>query len=164
LFVVFAGIKQPKQVGKMSEIWKKFNLEIMTKIFFENFGKIYIFWSLESRPRDFWWSLGFKVLTRSRSRRLPFWLHHCLHHKENAPWTQALHSHLFWIFFRMELYTSLLQWCTFRHLLQLFLNWRRNVFINVSLSRCISNCLAASPAIDVWGQQSHEEKCIRIVT
>jgi len=44
-----------------------------------------------------------KFLTRSwsRSRRSRCWLHHCLHHKENAPWKYALHSHLlyFEIFF-----------------------------------------------------------------
>jgi len=26
-----------------------------------------------------------------------------LHHKENAPWKHVLYSHLFWIFFQMEL-------------------------------------------------------------
>ena len=38
----------------MPEIWKKFNLEVMT-IFFLKIGKMHKFWSPESR--DFW-SLG----------------------------------------------------------------------------------------------------------
>jgi len=34
LFVVFGGKKQPKQVRKMPEIWKRFKLEVMTTVFF----------------------------------------------------------------------------------------------------------------------------------
>jgi len=97
------------------------------------------FWRLESRSRisslesqDFWWSLGLDVLTISRSRKLRSWLHHCLHHKENAPWKQALHSHIFRNRFQVELYMSLPQWCTFCHPLQLWINWRRNVVITVN--------------------------------
>ena len=33
LFVVFAGKKQPKHVGKMPEIWKKLKSEVMTTLF-----------------------------------------------------------------------------------------------------------------------------------
>jgi len=33
LSVVFAGKKQPKQIGKMPEIRKNFNLELMTTFF-----------------------------------------------------------------------------------------------------------------------------------
>jgi len=38
IFVVFAGKKQPKQVVKMPEIWKKIKLEVMTTLF-KNFRK-----------------------------------------------------------------------------------------------------------------------------
>jgi len=56
-----------------------------------------------------------------------------LHHKENAPWKHALYSHLFWIFFRAELFrpTNLQQRCTFCHPLQSLLNWR--IFTQLSL-------------------------------
>ena len=40
LLVVFAGQKQPKQVGKMLEIWRKFNFKVMTT-FHKKFGKIH---------------------------------------------------------------------------------------------------------------------------
>jgi len=40
------------------------------------------------------------------------------HHKENAPWKHALHSHLFWKLFQVQLYTNLPQRCTFCHPLQ----------------------------------------------
>jgi len=50
LFVVFVGKKQPKHVGKMPEVWKKFKSEVMTT-FFLNFGKTHKFWSLESRSQ-----------------------------------------------------------------------------------------------------------------
>jgi len=42
-----------------------------------------------------------------------------LHRNENSPWKHALHSHLFWNRFQVELYTSLPRRCTFCHLLQL---------------------------------------------
>jgi len=35
-FVVFAGKKQPNQVGKMPEIWKKINLQAITTHFLKN--------------------------------------------------------------------------------------------------------------------------------
>ena len=54
-----------------------------------------------------------------------------LQHKENAPWKHALHSHLFWNLFQVELHTNLLQRCTFCHPLQILLNWR--IFIQLSL-------------------------------
>jgi len=56
-----------------------------------------------------------------------------LHYKENSPRKYALHSHLFWNLFQLKLvgYTTLPQWCTFCHLLQLLLNWRINVVIIV---------------------------------
>ena len=54
-----------------------------------------------------------------------------LHHKENAPWKHASHSHLFWNLFQMELYTSLPQ-SSFCHPLQLFLNWQINLVITVN--------------------------------
>jgi len=42
LFVVFAGQKQPKHVGEMPKIWKKFNSKVMTT-FKRNFGKMHKF-------------------------------------------------------------------------------------------------------------------------
>ena len=44
--------------------------------------------------------------------------------QENAPWKHALHSHLIWNLFQVELYTNLPQRCTFCHPLQILLNWR----------------------------------------
>jgi len=49
LFVVFAGEKQPKHVGKCQKL-KKFNSEAMTT-FKSKFGKMLKFWRLESRSQ-----------------------------------------------------------------------------------------------------------------
>jgi len=51
LFVVFAGKKPPKHVGKISEIWKKIEVRSDDDIFSKHFGKTHKFWSLESRSR-----------------------------------------------------------------------------------------------------------------
>jgi len=78
LFVVFAGKKQPKQVGKCQKFEKKINSEVTTTCFGKTSAKCTEFAvsvsNFRSRSRDFWWSLGFEVLTRFRSR-----LHHCKH-------------------------------------------------------------------------------------
>jgi len=55
LFVVFAGEKQPKHVGKMPEIWKKFDSEVITTVFKKIRQNAQI---LKSRSRSVWWSLG----------------------------------------------------------------------------------------------------------
>ena len=39
------------------------------------------------------------------------------------PWKHALHLHLFWNLFQVQLHTNLPQRCTFCHLLQILLNW-----------------------------------------
>ena len=53
-FVVFAGKKQTKHVGKMPEIGKNFKSNAMTiYIYFFFFGKMHKFRSLESRSRSF---------------------------------------------------------------------------------------------------------------
>ena len=56
MFFVFAGKKQRKQIGKIPEIWKKFNLEVMTR-FKKKSTKCTIL-KFESRSRVFWWNLG----------------------------------------------------------------------------------------------------------
>ena len=76
LFVVFAGKKLQSRSEKCQKFEKKINLEVMTTFFVTKIGKMQKFWSPESRSRDFWWSLGLEVLTRSRSRRLRSRLHH----------------------------------------------------------------------------------------
>jgi len=81
LCVVFLDKKQPKEVGKMREI-KKIQLETDYDILknpaqctnFEVSVSI-----LKSRVS------GFLMKSRSRSRRLRSWLHHCLH--QGSPMT-----------------------------------------------------------------------------
>jgi len=46
-----------------------------------------------------------------------------LHHKENAPWKHVLHSHLFWNYFQVELYTNLPQRCRLRSVIRYRFCW-----------------------------------------
>ena len=86
-FVVFAGKKQPKHVGRMPEIWKKFKSEVMTK-FFQNFlqngqivkSRVSVLnfksrvsvseFLMKSRSR-------LEILIRTRSQRWRYRLDHC---------------------------------------------------------------------------------------
>ena len=56
MFVVFAGKKQPKHVGKLPEIWKK--NQVRSDYTSKKFGKMHKFWSLESRFRTSSLGLG----------------------------------------------------------------------------------------------------------
>jgi len=84
LFVVFAGKKQPKHVGKMPEIWTKFKSEVMTRFFNKmsakctncevsvsvlNFKSRISEFLMKSRSR-------LEILTKSQSRRLRSRLHY----------------------------------------------------------------------------------------
>jgi len=111
LFVAFTGKKQPKQVHFFTKFRQNAQISksrVLASGFF-----------MKSLSRSFNQVLVSKVMVLTTSLSTP--------HKENAPWKQALHSHIFWNLFHVELYTSLSQGCTFCHPLQLLLSWRRNV-------------------------------------
>jgi len=81
--LLYLQVRNDENRSKKCQKFKNINSEVMTTLK-KKFGKMYKFWSfdsryqvssLESQSRTFWWSLGLEVLTRSR--RLRSWLHHC---------------------------------------------------------------------------------------
>jgi len=97
LFVAFTGKKQPKQVHFLKKFRQNAQISksrVLASGFF-----------MKSLSRSFNQVLVSKVMVLTTSLSTP--------HKENAPWKHALHSHIFWNLFHVELYTSLSQGCTF---------------------------------------------------
>jgi len=78
-----------------------------------------------------------------------------LHHEVNAPWKHALHLHIFWNLFQVELHTNVPQRCTFCYLLQILLNWRIIFQLSVKWTWTINNYVCGSLISLCWLNRTH---------
>jgi len=56
--LLYLQVSNNQNTSEKSQKFEKIQVRIDDETFLINFGKMHKFWSLESRSRGFWWSLG----------------------------------------------------------------------------------------------------------